>query len=334
MPDSYKICRTQKSHHKVSIGNKLILALLYFLLSPSTIAWADSPINIMAEVDKGQATTGDIITYTITLLHDMELKPSMPDFGVINGFDILESHVSEPRKVENQIEQIYSVKLRADEIGQFTIPQITIPFEVTTIESANPVPGEIRSPEVSVDVTSILRLQGEPTDIRDIKGTVDVDRDWMPWIFWGLNLILLLVVLYLFWKYRKAKHSPAIEKTPVLPIHEVALQELNALNDKRLLQRGEAREHFFELSEIYRRYLGARYHFPALDSTTEEITRYLKKQNGLELSLQNEAIRILIKSDLIKFAKVPATPGSDEIASVREFVTSTREHLEIGLYSN
>mgnify|MGYP001163773695 FL=1 len=334
MPDSYKILKTKKPRNKVSTKYKFISLLLYFLILSSTVVWANSPITINAKVDKTQVTTGDIIVYTITLLHDTDLKSSMPDFSVIEGFDILESLASEPRKAEGKIEQGYSVKLRADEVGLSTIPSIAVPFEIRENESAKPVPGEIRSPEVSVEITSVLRLQGEPADIRDIKGAVEVDRNWTPWLFWGMNLILLVICLYLFWKYRKVKHTPSTANAPVLPTHEIALRELDALKEKELLEHGEAREHFFELSEIYRRYLGARYHFPAPDWTTEEITQHFQKLKELEPSSRTEAVRILMKSDLIKFAKVQAAPGSDEIKSVRKFITSTREHLEIGLYSN
>jgi len=106
------------------------------------------------------------------------------------------------------------------------------------------------------------------------------------------------------------------------------------LKSKGLIERGNAREHFFELSEILRRYLGKRYLFPALDWTTEEITEYFKNQEKIELTSRTEANRILKKSDLIKFAKAQALPGTDEIESVRTFIKSTRENLKLGLYPN
>lgn len=332
MFDSEKFSRTQKPHHKVSSKYKSILAIIYFLFVYPN-AWADFPLTIDAKVDKPQATTGDIITYTITLKHDKDLKSSMPDFSVIDGFDVLEN-LSKQRNIEDQIEQEYSVKLRADQTGLFTIPPIEILFEVTKNVKGKSIPGKMRAPEVTIEVASVLNLQGKPTDIRDIKGIVEVDRNWTLWFFWGLNIILLIIVLCLFWKYRKVKHKSPVIKAPTIPTHEIALRELATLKQKGLLDRGDAREHFFELSEIFRRYLGKRYHFPALDWTTEEITEYFQKQDKFEPASRVEAIRILNKSDLIKFAKVQASPETDEIESIREFIKLTREHIEIGLYSN
>ena len=143
-----------------------------------------------------------------------------------------------------------------------------------------------------------------------------------------------MTVLYLFWKYRKVKHKQLVAKAPAIPIQEIALRELDILKRKGLLGRGDAREHFFELSEIFRRYLGKRYHFPAPDWTTEEISEYFQKQDKIELTSRVEANRILSKSDLIKFAKAQASPGADEIESVRKFIILTRKNLDLGLYSN
>ena len=314
-------------------SNIFYATLICFLTHAHAPALANSPISANAIVDKPRATIGDIITYTVTVRHDAGMEPSMPDFSGIAGFEVLASQDSGPRKVEGQIEREFSVKLRADRVGLYTLPPIMVPFEVAAGEGDKTVPGEIRTPEVTIDVQSILRLQGDPTDIRDIKDAVAVDRDWASWLFIALNVLLLLTLLYLLWKYRKQKHEPSAPKPLDLPPHEIALKELDALKRRELLESGSAREHFFELSEIFRRYLGERYHFPALDWTTEEITAKFDALPELEPEARKEAVRILMKSDLIKFAKVEAAPGSDEIEPVRTLIESTREHLAIGLYS-
>jgi len=314
---------------------KFISTLVYLLFFYSTTGWADSPLTINSEIDKATVTTGDIITYTIIIKHELDVTPTTPNFDVINKFDIIEKITSEPRETkEGLIEQKYSVKLRADQVGTYTIPPIRVLFKIKNQNTEKYIPGEARSQKITIEVASVLRLQGEPTDIKDIKDIVEVDRNWVPWFFWGLNIILLTIVLYLLWKYRKTKHPNPIEEAPVLPTHEIALRELDTLKSKGLLERGNAREHFFELSEILRRYLGKRYLFPALDWTTEEITEYFENQEKIELASRTEANRILKKSDLIKFAKSQALPGTDEIEPVRTFIESTRENVNLGLYPN
>jgi hypothetical protein len=328
-----KFITTKQSQHKMRTTK--FASVFVFLFFYSTTGWTDSPITINTEIDKPKVTTGDIITYTITMTHEMDVIPNTPDFNAISEFNIIEHLVSEPTEIKKGlVEQKYSVKLRADQVGTYDISPIRIPFKIKEKNTDKYIPGEAHSQKITIEIASVLRLQGEPTDIKDIKDIVKVDRNWIPWFFWGLNIILLAIALYLLWKYRKKTHPNHINNEIVLSAHEIALRELDKLKNKGLLERGDAREHFFELSEILRRYLGKRYLFPALDWTTEEITKYFKNQKKIELTSRTEANRILKKSDLIKFAKAQALPETDEIESVRTFIKSTQENLNIGLYSN
>ena len=314
---------------------KFILTPICLLFFYSTTGWVDSPITINTEIDKPIVSTGDIITYTITLTHESDVIPTTPDFDTISEFNIIERITIKPRETKKGlVEQKYLVKLRADKVGTYTIAPVRVPFKIKEKNTEKYIPGEVLTQKITIEVASVLRLQGEPTDIKDIRDIVEVDRNWVPWFFWGLNIILLTIVLYLLWKYRKTKHPNPSKEAPVLSTHEIAFRELDTLKSKGLLERGNAREHFFELSEILRRYLGKRYLFPALDWTTEEIAEYFKNQEKIKLASRTEANRILKKSDLIKFAKVQALPGTDEIEPVRTFIESTREKLNLGLYPN
>jgi hypothetical protein len=328
-----KFITTKQSQHKMRTTK--LAAIFVYLFFYSTTGSADSPITINTTIDKAKVTTGDIITYTITMKHALDVIPNTPDFNAISKFNIIGYPVSEPKEIKTGVfEQKYSVELRADQVGTYNISPIRIPFKVKEKNTDKYISGEAHSQNITIEVASVLRLQGEPTDIKDIKDIVAVGRDWVPWFFWGLNIILLTIILYLLWKYRKKNHPNHIKDEIVLSAHEIALRELDKLKNKGLLQSGDAREHFFKLSEILRRYLGKRYLFPALDWTTEEITAYFKNQEKIELPTQTEANRILNKSDLIKFAKAKALPETDEIESVRTFIKSTQENLKIGLYSN
>ena len=328
-----KIITTNQSQLKVR-SKEFILTLISLLFFSET-AWTNSPITINTEIDKKIVTTGDIITYTIILKHELDVLIATPNFDIIDTFNIVEKKTDKPRKVTKDIvEQKYSIKLRADKVGTYTIPPIKIPFKIKEQKTDKYIPGAVTSQKATIKVASVLRLQGEPTDIKDIKNIVKVDKNWTPWFFWGLNFLLLITTLYLLWKYRKTKSSNLALNEPIEPLHTLALRELDILKNKGLLESGDARNHFFELSEIFRRYLSKRYLFPASDWTTEEITEHLKNKDIIELASMIEANRILKKSDLIKFAKHKALPDTDEIESVRAFIDLTRENLSLGLYSN
>jgi len=114
------------------VKTKKITSIVFSLLFSSlSISWADSPLTIDAEVDKPIVTTGDILTYSITLKHELDVIPTAPNFDKIVGFEIIERSTSKLRKInEKNIEQKYWVKLRADRVGKHTINSILIPFKI------------------------------------------------------------------------------------------------------------------------------------------------------------------------------------------------------------
>ena len=235
-----KFITTKQSQHKMRTTK--LAAIFVYLFFYSTTGSADSPITINTTIDKAKVTTGDIITYTITMKHALDVIPNTPDFNAISKFNIIGYPVSEPKEIKTGVfEQKYSVELRADQVGTYNISPIRIPFKVKEKNTGKYISGEAHSQNISIEVASVLRLQGEPTDIKDIKDIVAVDRDWVPWFFWGLNIILLTIILYLLWKYRKKNHPNHIKDEIVLSAHEIALRELDKLKNKGLLQSGDAR---------------------------------------------------------------------------------------------
>ena len=102
----------------------------------------------------------------------------------------------------------------------------------------------------------------------------------------------------------------------------MALKELETLKSKEWLKIGRTQEHFFELSEIFRRYLENRYEFPAQEWTTEEITAYFKHFHSLSDNLKLKARSILTQTDRVKFAK--AEQAVDEMQSIVNFIKEAK----------
>lgn len=137
-------------------------------------------------------------------------------------------------------------------------------------------------------------------------------------------LILILAGIYYWWRQRKKKlaYVPPPEPEP-LP-HEWALRKLDELEQLKLWQKGEVKEHYSLLTSILREYLERRYAIKALEQTSDEIQNQM---HGLQLSnaLLTDTQQLLSVADLIKFAK--ADPGVDlhaaTIERVRRFVKET-----------
>lgn len=293
-----------------------------------------SPISVDIEVDKPNITVGDIITLVVILRFDPAIQPASLDFsGYFKGFDLIDSGATGPDDAEGQVEFRYWYRLRADEVGDYTVPPVPITFIAPDPQnSAEMIEGQILSPETILEVKSILYLQGPPTDIRDIKSILEIGG-WSGYYLFAFLVALAAGLGVLFRRLGKKKSPTAPTPSPVsLPPHERAMQELQVLRAKGLTGKGLFREHYFELSEIFRRYLEARYSFPALDWTTQEITQKLSQLPEPEDHLRKQAGVILEHTDKVKFAK---TIPSDNISnntmnSIMLFIQATQPPLTEG----
>ncbi|WP_276088710.1 hypothetical protein [Pedobacter sp. JY14-1] len=159
-----------------------------------------------------------------------------------------------------------------------------------------------------------LEVKGVAVDttkaIYDIKQPISVSYtfiDWLRdnwhWLVIGLAVFALLVV---FWLYRKKlmREKPVVvqKAEPEKPAHELALEQLQALDGRNLWQQGEVKGYYIELTDIIRLYVERRYGIHAQEQTTDEI---LKSLEGKELpgASRTSLRELLVQADLVKFAK-------------------------------
>ncbi|AKT43533.1 hypothetical protein [Chondromyces crocatus] len=118
----------------------------------------------------------------------------------------------------------------------------------------------------------------------------------------GAVLALLLAWLIRRWRQRpKVVHVPP----PKLP-WIAAMEELSALRRSSLLAEGHTDEFFDRVSDCVRRYLGARYGFDGLETTSDEMRSLLRRVRPPVLVLP-EIGEFLSDCDLVKFARVQPT---------------------------
>ena len=141
-------------------------------------------------------------------------------------------------------------------------------------------------------------------DIRPLKGPAEL-WDWWSFLGWVLLTVIaaaLLFFLIRFWRSRSKREKPSVPEGPPKPPHEIALEALFRLEQSDLLKKREIKLFYSELSEILRRYLGARFGVDTLDRTTWEIHQLLREV-GVSLTVSDSARDILEEADLVKFAK-------------------------------
>jgi hypothetical protein len=129
-----------------------------------------------------------------------------------------------------------------------------------------------------------------------------------------IGAIALLVGAVLAWLIGRwlKRPRPVPPPPPPRPPWEVALEALHDLRHAGLTREGRFAEHFDRVSDIVRRYLGDRYGFDGLESTTREMLSELRATTPRILVL-DDIERFLRQADLVKFARL--TPSELECST-------------------
>lgn len=119
---------------------------------------------------------------------------------------------------------------------------------------------------------------------------------------------------------------PKLKKTPPppppIPPWTRALERLAALERERLLEQQRYEEYIDRVSDALREYLGGRFGFDGLESTTREVLRQLGER-APDFRFEIEVRNILQRSDLAKFAR----RAPDE-AECKDAALETRRIIE------
>jgi hypothetical protein len=145
-----------------------------------------------------------------------------------------------------------------------------------------------------------------------------------------IALAAFAVIYWLVHLWRK-RPKPVPPPPPPRPPWEIALEELFDVRIAQLVEQGRYAEHFDRVSDAIRRYLGARYGFDGLETTTREALIALRAVVP-RIVVLGDVESFLETADLVKFAKVvPTEPECHAtLARAEELVRRTMPAMIIG----
>ena len=153
--------------------------------------------------------------------------------------------------------------------------------------------------------------------IRDIYSVTGFRlSQWIYWLAGGFAGLLILGGW--FWWFRRRRRTRK-DLRPSDPPHLTALSGLEMLGKGDWPDPASVKQFYFRFSEILRAYVGSLRGFPALESTTEEISSRLASDRDLDL------IRLLRTADQVKFADfIPLSSQKEEhLDEARRYVHET-----------
>ncbi|MDR2693420.1 MAG: hypothetical protein LBB74_04300 [Chitinispirillales bacterium] len=203
-------------------------------------------------------------------------------------------------------------------------------FTVNTADDAAGAAGcdTLFTPPIPIRLLSVL--PAAPPDsggfaLKDLKAQQGAGRAglWYLWVI--LGTALAVAAFFPIRKYLRKKKAVIAPVVNLMPPYEEAIGAIDALDGKKYLERGMVREYVFELSEIFKRYIGRRYDTIAPELTTEELTAWLEFSD-ISREMRLCAERFFRSSDRVKFAKwVPDRQCIDGyIKDVRTFIEATK----------
>lgn len=289
------------------------------LLLVAATAFAQQP-QVQTSIDSTKIKIGSQFNLTLKTTVDTTAQVNFPEGKNFGLLEVLESYpIDTVRNEENnaQYELVKKYGLTQFDSGQYIIPRLSV-----FINNKN-----IRTDSLAIEVTPVV-VDTLKQKMYDIKGVATAESKSLLWLWILLGLLLAAGIGFGVWWYLKKRKQPAPE--PEEEFHaspiEKATTQLQVLENKALLDKGEVKNYYSELTDIARTYIEEAIHIPAMESTTSELINAMRtavRRKNMKLSQETfeQLEQVLRNADLVKFAKM--RPVSHEIADDRSRIEKT-----------
>ena len=288
-------------------------------------------IEINTAVDRAESYIGDLITYTLTIVYDSTYDLIPPPLGAnLGAFEVKDFQPDIESKLDDgRLESRTIFVLSTYTTGDYTIPPLPVifilPDSTRKVMLAEPVP---------IRILSLLDLAGTDTlDIKPLKAPYEFPPDYtMYYVYGGIVLLVLALAAIVFgwwlWKRQRAKAQLDLRSPWEIAFEKLAFLKVQHL-DTQLADQVQAKEFYFQLTEIVRAYLGRIYKTDVLEMTTEE---FLATFHEIELPEETylQLGDFFHHADQVKFAKfMPERVRiEDDFLSAHDVVERVRSDYE------
>lgn len=295
------------------------IATLLFTILFASVAGAD---EITIEPQTNSIASPLTIRLTVELKPDEKVefpeKIYLPDEAILNSRVVHDPVFQKDGSSTQTVD--YEIKSFAIGAGEI------VGVDYTVIE-----PNGERHLRVSGPVIfEIVTIRDDPKTalkLKDIKSPTLLSLKLSRYILPALVILLVLLLLIYLWRRFSLDKKRVIDARVIVKHpHEIAYEQLNALEDDDPYGKGLYKEHYFRLSEIMRGYLERRYGLLALERTTHEIESEFDNRFETEQK-RGRLLSLLEACDLVKFANFKSTSANaaDSLQRAFEWVDLTKK---------
>lgn len=278
---------------------KKSLFIATILLAACSQDYTGTSVQMTVELDTTYTTIGSPIFYLITVQLPQDKIVKFREWELEDPLEIRSSEFS-----TSGLENIGRYEIVFWDTGKVVIPGVAI----TILNMDSSFAYDMTADTMFMEVVSITEqdpsFKQSGGGIMPIKDPVPV-RIPLPWQTIILSILLLgiLIAIGLIWKKRLKTDVSYEERPEYLKEPDIiALEKLDNLDQSGLLEKGEIKEFYAQLSLILREYTENSLYIRTLEMTTEEI-----RENRPAFPYTDDQIasyfKILSGADMAKYAK-------------------------------
>lgn len=285
-----------------------------------TESYPQNRLTVEYSMDRETIMIGDHAELVVTAYYPSNGILDLPEIGMEKDVIVLERAWDNASRDDGLAQTEIRYSLTSFRLGDHPVSSNAITCRVD---------GQLFTtnfPPVVLHVQTSLPADAS-SDIADIKPSRKLAGRiprWL-WIVLGASAVAFFAGLIStkIWKHREQ----IIPAAPPVPPHVIALNALQALKNRNLLERDECKPFYTELSLILRTYLEGRFQLNAPDETTEEIVEEMSRSPELDGSQRNILQEFMRQADMVKFAKGHPDRTTMEAAfdTTRQFVEETKQ---------
>jgi hypothetical protein len=271
---------------------------IYFYIA-LLFGFLGSAQKITTAIDSSQIKIGSQFNLTLKASVNAKDKVVFPNAKNFGALEVLESYPIDTVKNNSQYELIKKYGLTQFDSGRYLIPKLIVKINQKEFQTD--------SLSIVVNNVKVDTTKQQMYDIKDIIATEEEpSSEW-----WKLLVLLALIIASGFASYfiiKKLQKGKVKEEEFFASPIEKAIAYLQNLDKKQLVQKGDVKEYYSEMTDIARTYIEESIHIPAMESTSSELMNSLKKAiSDKKMFVSREELdkfrQVLENSDLVKFAK-------------------------------